>query len=88
LLDRLIGGDHAELLAEIDRHTNAAVISLGSARQERDGDGSRDPVFAPVAFYIAITASTSRTSARSSHGDRPAGPREVRAKLRPITASP
>jgi hypothetical protein len=42
LLDRLIGGDHAELLAEIDRHTNAAVISLGSARQGRDGDGSRD----------------------------------------------
>ena len=42
LLDRLIGGDLAELLAEIDRHTNGAVISLSSARQERDGDESTD----------------------------------------------
>jgi DNA-binding GntR family transcriptional regulator len=42
LLERLIGGDLAELLAEIDRHTNDAVISLSSARQERDGDGSTD----------------------------------------------
>ncbi len=42
LLDRLVGGDLAELLAEIDRHTKDAVVSLGSARQERHGDGSTD----------------------------------------------
>jgi hypothetical protein len=40
LLDRLVGGDLAELLAEIDRHTSDGVVSLSSARQERHGDGS------------------------------------------------
>jgi DNA-binding GntR family transcriptional regulator len=40
LLDRLVGGDLAEMLAEIDRHLTDAVGSLTRARQERDGDGS------------------------------------------------
>ena len=40
LLDRLLGGDLSELLAEIDRHTNDAIISLSNARQNRDADES------------------------------------------------
>jgi DNA-binding GntR family transcriptional regulator len=39
LLDGLVGGDLAELHAEIDRHMNHAVDSLSRARRERDGDG-------------------------------------------------
>ena len=42
LLDRLVGGDLAELLAEIDRHVNGAIISLSSARLERDRDTPTD----------------------------------------------
>ncbi|WP_084484625.1 GntR family transcriptional regulator [Nocardia anaemiae] len=38
LLDRLLGGDLPEMLAEIDRHMTDAVDSLTSARRERDGD--------------------------------------------------
>lgn len=40
LLDRLLGGDLPEMLAEIDRHMSHAVDSLTSARRERDGDQS------------------------------------------------
>jgi DNA-binding GntR family transcriptional regulator len=39
LLDRLLGGDLAAMLAEIDRHLSHAVDSLSRARRERDGDG-------------------------------------------------
>jgi DNA-binding GntR family transcriptional regulator len=39
LLDRLVGGDLAEMLAEIDRHMSEAVRSLTGARRERDGAG-------------------------------------------------
>jgi DNA-binding GntR family transcriptional regulator len=39
LLDRLLGGDLAEMLAEIDRHMSHSVDSLTRARRERDGDG-------------------------------------------------
>ena len=42
LLDRLLGGDLSELLAEIDRHTNDGVISLSNVRQEREADESTD----------------------------------------------
>jgi hypothetical protein len=42
LLDRLAGGDLSELLAEIDRHSHDGVISLTSARQERDGNRPTD----------------------------------------------
>lgn len=42
LLDRLVGGDLAAMLAEIDRHMSHAVDSLSGARRERDGGGSRD----------------------------------------------
>ena len=40
LLDRLLGGDLPEMLAEIDRHMSDAVESLSNARRERDGDGA------------------------------------------------
>src|SRR5918997_6330505 len=39
LLDGLVGGDLAELLAEIDRHMSDAVDSLTRAPQERHGGG-------------------------------------------------
>jgi DNA-binding GntR family transcriptional regulator len=42
LRDRLLGGDLAAMLAEIDRHMSDAVDSLTRARRERDGDGSTD----------------------------------------------
>jgi DNA-binding GntR family transcriptional regulator len=42
LLDRLLGGDLPEMLAEIDRHMSDAVESLSSARRERDGDGAKN----------------------------------------------
>jgi DNA-binding GntR family transcriptional regulator len=42
LLDRLLGGDLAAMLAEIDRHMGDAVDSLTRARRSRDGDGSTD----------------------------------------------
>jgi DNA-binding GntR family transcriptional regulator len=37
LLDRLVGGDLPELLAEIDRHMSDAVESLSRARNDRNG---------------------------------------------------
>jgi hypothetical protein len=42
LLDLLVGGDLAELLAEIDRHTADAVGSLTKARRLRVDGGSTD----------------------------------------------
>jgi DNA-binding GntR family transcriptional regulator len=39
LLDRLLGGDLAAMLTEIDRHMSDAVDSLTRARRERDGNG-------------------------------------------------
>jgi DNA-binding GntR family transcriptional regulator len=42
LLDRLVGGDLAEMLAEIDRQMSHAVDSLSRARRERDGGASTD----------------------------------------------
>jgi DNA-binding GntR family transcriptional regulator len=42
LLDLLVGGDLAELLAEIDRHTAHAVDSLTKARGARVDGGSTD----------------------------------------------
>jgi DNA-binding GntR family transcriptional regulator len=40
LLDRLLGGDLAEMVAEIDRHLTEGFGSLTKARLERDRDGS------------------------------------------------
>lgn len=42
LLDRMTGGDLAEMLAEIDRQMAQAVDSLSGARRERDGGASTD----------------------------------------------
>jgi len=42
LLDRMVGGDLAEMLAEIDRQMSDAVDSLTEARRERDGGASTD----------------------------------------------
>jgi DNA-binding GntR family transcriptional regulator len=40
LLDRLVGGDLAAMVAEIDRHLTEGFGSLTKARRERDRDGS------------------------------------------------
>ena len=42
LLDRMVGGDLAEMLAEIDRQMSDGVDSLTEARRERDGGASTD----------------------------------------------